>query len=100
MGLLENLAAAAIRAKVIATLRENCPAGLEAQLEELLANKEAVHAIQGFVASCLSRPAGVTPQAILDLPFAENIKDLLTRRPDLVQYLVQTARSRLQRPAL
>ena len=46
MGLLQNLAAVAIRNKVMGNLRGNCPAGIKEQLETLLAHKEAVGIIQ------------------------------------------------------
>lgn len=97
MGLLSNLAATAIRNKIVSELKGNCPQALQEALGKLLADKEAVSAIQGLVASCLSRSSAMSPQALLNLPFADNIKALLKQRPDLVQYLIQTALSRLPR---
>ncbi len=95
MGLLENLAAIAIRSKVISALKENCPEPLQAPLAHLLADAKAVTAIQGLVASNLSNPAGITPQALLALPLPQDMRDLLENTPALVQYLVDTALSRL-----
>lgn len=55
MGLLENLAAVAIRNKVIAILKQNCPSNLQSMLEQLLSNKEAITAIQGMIAGNLKK---------------------------------------------
>lgn len=95
MGLLENLAAIAIRSKVIAALKENCPETLQAPLQQLLDDPSAVAAIQGLVAGNLSNPAAITPAAVLALPFPAAIRQLLGNYPDLVHYLVDTAKARL-----
>lgn len=95
MGLLQNLAAAAIRAKVITTLKENCPPPLQAGLEELLNSKESVALIQNLISSCFAHPSNLTLEALLALPFPPEIRQLLCEQPELVQYLIQTALSRL-----
>lgn len=95
MGLLENLAAIAIRSKVIAALKENCPKPLHGPLQQLLNDQAAVAAIQGLVAGNLNNPAGITPAAVLALPFPAAIRQLLGSHPDLVHYLVDTAKARL-----
>lgn len=93
MGFLQNLAAVAIRTKVISTLRSNCPAALAEPLEKLLGDSSAVNAIQQLVSSCLRNPASFSAEAIRDLPLSSATTELLTNTPDLVNYLVRTARS-------
>ena len=95
MGLIQNLAAIAIRNKVVGALRAECPAELTEALESLLADKAAVAAIQGLVASHLKSPAGITEPAILGLDVPAASKDLLAATPALVSYLVRTAVGKL-----
>lgn len=95
MGLLQNLAAVAIRNKVVGALREGCPADLSSALEQLLADKVAINAIQGLVGANLKSPAGINATAILGLEMPQASKDLLTATPALVDYLVRTAVSKL-----
>lgn len=95
MGLLQQLAAAAIRNKILAALRENCPTALREPLEALLANSEAVAAIQRFVSSALNHPEELRLEALLALPLPEESGNLLARHPELADYLLATARSRM-----
>lgn len=95
MGLLQNLAAVAIRNKVVGALRDGCPADLKDALEKLLADKEAINAIQGLVGANLKTPAGINAEAILGLSMPQTAKDLLAATPALVDYLVRTAVSKL-----
>lgn len=97
MGLLEQLAAAAIRNNVISTLRANCPADLQESLEQLLADKEALNAIQGLVMGAMKNPSALTPEAIKALPFSESTAALLTKVPVLADYLVETALAKMKR---
>ncbi len=92
MGLLENLAAIAIRNKVIANLRANCPDTIKSELETLLANKEAVTTIQNFVTSAMKSGTPVKPDSVTTLPFPSDIQQLLANTPKLVTYLVMVAR--------
>ncbi len=95
MGLLQNLAAVAIRNKVVGALRADCPAELAGSLEQLLADKDAINAIQGLVGANLKTPAGINAEAILGLSMPQPAKDLLAATPALVDYLVRTAVSKL-----
>lgn len=95
MGLIQNLAAIAIRNKVVGALRENCPADLKESLEQLLADKDAVAAIQGLVGANLKTPAGINAEAVLGLQMPQASADLLRATPALVDYLVRTAVSKL-----
>lgn len=95
MGLLQNLAAVAIRNKVVGALRAGCPAELSEALETLLEDKAAVNAIQGLVAANLKTPAGINAAAVLGLEMPQTAKDLLVDTPALVDYLVRTAVSKL-----
>lgn len=97
MGLLEQLAAAAIRNNVISTLRSNCPQELTGALEELLADKDAINAIQGLVMGSMKNPALLTKAAMLNLPFSETTATLLAETPSLADYLVQTALAKIKR---
>ncbi|MDO4750689.1 MAG: hypothetical protein Q4A24_01165 [Akkermansia sp.] len=95
MGLLQNLAAIAIRNKVVGALRENCPQELKEELEQLLADKAAVAAIQGLVGANLKNPAAITAAAMQKLDMPQASRELLDKSPALVDYLVRTAVSRL-----
>lgn len=95
MGLIQNLAAIAIRSKVVGALRAECPAELTEALEQLLADKAAVAAVQGLVAANLKSPAGITESAIMGLDVAADIKELFAATPELVAYLVRTAVGKL-----
>jgi hypothetical protein len=95
MGLIQNLAAIAIRNKVVGALRADCPSELMEALEALLADKVAVAAIQGLVAANLKSPAGITDTAILGLDMPAGSKELLAANPELVNYLVRTAVGKL-----
>lgn len=92
MGLLQNLAAIAIRNQVISNLRANCPEAIKSELETLLANKEAVSVIQNFVTSAMKSGSAIKADAVLSLPFPADICQLLTNTPKLVTYLVMAAR--------
>lgn len=95
MGLLQNLAAIAIRNKVVGALRDGCPADLKDALETLLADKAAINAIQGLVGANLKTPSGINAAAIMQLEMPQQSKDLLAANPALVDYLVRTAVSKL-----
>ncbi len=97
MGLLQQLAAVAIRNKVLAALRSHCPDSLKDDLETLLADTRAVDVIQRFVASALSRPESLTREALLALPLPQEAGRLLSSRPELTDYLLSMARSHGQR---
>lgn len=97
MGFLENIAKAAIRNNVLDTLRKNCPADLSPVLEQLLADKVAVNAIQDWVTACFREPSGITVEALSALPLPATAKALLTTHSDLATYLVSTALSKLKR---
>lgn len=97
MGLLEQLAAAAIRNNVISSLRSNCPADLKDALEKLLADKEAVTAIQNLVMGAMKNPDRLSAEAVLALPYDEATAALLAETPALVEFLVQTAQAKIKR---
>lgn len=97
MGLLEQLAAMAIRKKVSATLRDNCPADLKDGLEELLADENAVNAIQGILTAGMKNPATLRPESLKTQLLAGAAAAVLERFPGLTEYLVQTASSFLKR---
>ena len=77
MGLLQNLAAVAIRNKVMANLRANCPEGIKNELETLLGNKEAVSVIQKFVTDAMKGGGKIQAEAVTTLPFPAEIQELL-----------------------
>lgn len=85
MGFLQDLAAAAIRAQVTATLRANCPPELRDELEELLANAASVASIQQAVTTALSAKTTLTAEA-LGVPGLS---------PDLTAFLLRTANAKL-----
>ena len=91
MGLLEQIAAAAIRNRMVAALRDRCPAPLKDKLEALLADKEAVAAIQQLATAAHAGKAEVTAESLLALPFAESTATLLQETPRLVKFLVMAA---------
>ena len=95
MGLLQNLAAIAIRNKVVGALRDGCPADLKEALETLLSDKAAINAIQGLVGANLKTPSGINAGAILNLDMPQPSKELLVATPSLVDYLVRTAVGKL-----
>lgn len=92
---LKNLAALAIRTQVISTLRAQCPPELKIALEDLLAHESAVAQIQNLVAANLKTPEAITGEAILALDLPERAYDLLHSNPELLAYLVSTARAKL-----
>ncbi len=91
MGLLEQIAAAAIRNRMIAALRERCPAPLQEALESLLADKDAVAAFQKLATDARNGQAEVTAESILALPLSEATSALLQATPRLVKFLVIAA---------
>lgn len=95
MGLLQQLAAAAIRNKILATLREHCPASLREPLEALLADGDTVATLQHFVSSSLNHPEALSLEALLALPLPKKAEEVLSRHPELADYLLATARSRM-----
>lgn len=92
MGLLQNLAAIAIRNKVISNLRANCPEGIKEALETLLADKEAVAILQNIVTEAMKTGAAIKADALTGQPFPPAIQQLLADTPKLVTYLVLAAR--------
>ncbi len=91
MGLLEQIAAAAIRNRMIAALRDKCPAPLKEPLESLLADKDAVAAFQQLATDARAGKADVTPESIMALPLSEATATLLQENPRLVKFLVIAA---------
>ncbi len=91
MGLLEQIAAAAIRNRIISGLRENCPAPLKEPMESLLADKEAVAAFQQLATDARAGKAEVTVESISTLPLSEATATLLQENPRLVKFLVMAA---------
>lgn len=92
MGLLQNLAAMAIRKKVVAALEANCPPSLKESLDKLLADNAAVTAIQNFVMANLKNPTAISPDALRELAFSPEIKALFEATPKLAIYLSKVAR--------
>ena len=93
MGLLQNLAALAIRKKVVAALEANCPPSLKEALAELLADNGAVTSIQNFVMANLKNPAAITPDALKGLEVSPAIKALFESTPRLLIYLSKVAKA-------
>ncbi len=93
MGLLEQLAAAAIRNRMLAALRDRCPAPLKEPLENLLSDKDAVSAIQQLATAAHAGKAEVTAESLLALPFSEATATHLQENPRLVKFLVMAAAS-------
>lgn len=97
MGLLQNLAAMAIRKKVVSALQANCPPSLKEALDKLLADSTAVAAIQNFVMANLKTPLSITPEALRNLELPPAIKTLFEETPKLVIYLSKVARAGVPR---
>ncbi len=93
MGLLEQIAAAAIRNRMLAALRDRCPAPLKEPLESLLADNEAVAAFQKLATAAHAGKAEVTPESIAALPLSAPTATLLQENPRLVKFLVVAAAS-------
>ncbi len=91
MGLLEQLAAAAIRNRMVAALRDKCPGPIKEPLEQLLADKDAVAAFQKLATAAHKGEAEVTAEAIMALPLAPETASLLQEKPRLVKFLVVAA---------
>ena len=97
MGLLEQLAAAAIRKNVISSLRSACPDELKEPLEKLLADTPAVNAIQGLVMGAMKDPSLLSRDAFASLPLEPATADLLNNTPGLINFLRRTALSKLKK---
>lgn len=97
MGLLEDLAALAIRGQVIAALRAECPAELKDALEKLLADAPAIAAVQACVMQAMKAKRPLAADDIRALNFAGTAKDLPAQNPALVDYLVATANAKMPR---
>ena len=93
MGLLQNLAAMAIRKKVVSALEANCPPSLKEALDKLLADKEAGATIQNFVMANLKTPLSITPDALRGLAMPPALKALFEETPKLLIYLSKVARA-------
>ncbi len=91
MGLLEHIAAAAIRNRMVSALRERCPAPLKEPLETLLGDKDAVSSIQQLATAAHAGQAEVTAESLLALPFSAATAALLQANPQLVTFLVIAA---------
>ncbi len=91
MGLLQNLAAAAIRNRIVAELRSRCPEGVRDALEGVLSSKPAVAAIQQFAMDARAGKTAVTVDALLGLPLPEDVRSLLQNTPALCRFLVCAA---------
>lgn len=97
MGLLENLAALAIRNQVIAALRADCPAELKDALEMLLGDNAAIAAIQGCVMQAMKSKSSLSAADITALSFSAAVQELLTAQPALAEYLAATANAKMPR---
>lgn len=97
MGLLENLAALAIRNQVIAALRADCPAELKDALEVLLGDGAAIAAIQGCVMQAMKSKSSLCAADITALSFSAPVQELLAARPALAEYLAATANAKMPR---
>ena len=97
MGLMEQLAALAIRKKVCATLRDNCPSDLKSGLEVLLADEKAVSAIQAILTAGMKNPLALRPDSLRTQLLGSGAAAALEKSPGLVDYLVETAASFLKR---
>lgn len=93
MGLLQNLAAMAIRKKVVAALEANCPPSLKDSLGQLLGDSAAVATIQNFVMANLKNPSAITPDALKGLAFSPAIQALFESAPKLLIYLSKVAKA-------
>lgn len=91
MGLLQNLAAIAVRKKVVETLESNCPPELKTVLAQLLADKTAVAVIQNFVMANLKTPSVITPESLKALELPPSIRALFETSPQLLSYLSKVA---------
>lgn len=97
MGLLEDLAALAIRSQVIAALRADCPAELKDALEILLGNSPAIAAVQGCVMQAMKAKSPLTAEQIAALSFSPAVQQMLAEHPALIDYLVATANAKMPR---
>lgn len=97
MGLMEQLAALAIRKKVSGVLRDNCPVELKTALENLLGNEAAVNAIQGILTAGMKNPISLRPDSLKAQLLDSAAAATLQQFPGLTEYLVQTASSFLKR---
>lgn len=97
MGLLEDLAALAIRGQVIAALRADCPAELKDALEILLGDSAAIAAVQGCVMQATKAKCPLTAAQITALSFSPVVQQMLEEHPALIDYLVATANAKMPR---
>lgn len=97
MGLLEDLAALAIRGQVIAALRADCPAELKDVLESLLSDAAAVAAIQGCVMQAMKSKSSLSAADITALSFSDAVQTLFAAHPALAEYLAATANAKMPR---
>lgn len=97
MGLMEQLAALAIRKKVSAELREHCPAELKGGLEELLSDDAFVSSVQNLLSAGRKNPAALTPDYMKSQLMESAAAVILQKFPGLTEYLVQTATALLKR---
>lgn len=97
MGLLQNLAAMAIRKKVVAALEANCPPSLKEALDTLLADNAAVSVIQNFVMAHMKDPSSITADALKSLNFSPAVAALFESTPKLAIYLSKVAKAGVPR---
>ncbi len=93
MGLLEQIAAAAIRKRIISGLRDTCPERLREPLETLLADPSAISAIQTYAMAAMKNKEKITTAGLLALEFSQSIATLLQENPALVRFLSAAAAS-------
>lgn len=92
MGLFQFLASFVIRKKVMKNLRANCPSGIQAEMDTLLADKKSSALILQFMTSTMKSHTKPKAEAIMALPFPPAISQLLADTPKLTTYLLLAAR--------
>lgn len=97
MGLLEDLAALAIRGQVIAALRAECPAELKDALEILLGDAAAIAAVQSCVMQAMKSKSTLTADSIRALSFSALVQQELDQNPALADFLAATANAKMPR---
>lgn len=97
MGLLEDLAALAIRGQVIAALRAECPAALKDALEILLGDAAAIAAVQGCVMQAMKSKSALSADGIRTLGFSAPVQQVLAQHPELADFLAATANAKMPR---
>lgn len=86
--LMQKLAAAAVRNRVISSLRQHCPETLRPCLEELLADAASMNVVEAFVMAALKDRRLFTLDHLLALDLSEQTRRLFDAHPDLPAYLL------------